>query len=188
MPAFENLKRIRIAANERLPILNEKQLYEGLNRSLWVAYKGLTQTAAKLIGPDIGFLFTSDTNFESGSRAFSAQWPSAASWFIAYLREQRTRWQNDLNRFRDFLEHGSHRADYSRRYRPEHAEKLFDNAWRTIANILAVLLGIYLEPAVLIEIPVSERNPVRPHRFRFVVPGLSAPDEFERSFTRVGPV
>jgi hypothetical protein len=187
MPAFEELKKIRTSANERLPILNARQLYEGLNRSLWVAYKGLTQTAAELIGPRIGFLFTNDRNFEKGAIAFSAQWPAVPSWFVPYLREQRTKWQNDLNIFRDFLEHGSHRADYESRYHPEHAEKLFDYCWRTIANILAVLLGLYLEPTVLVEVPIGERDPVMPRRFRFAVPGLSAPDELNQSFIRVGP-
>ena len=140
-----------------------------------------------MIGPEIRFLFTNDKNFEKGATAFTAQWPSAPSWFVPYLREQRTKWQNDLNFFRDFLEHGSHRADYSSRYHPEHAEKLFDNVWRTIANILAVLLGMYLEPSTLVEIPISERNAATPRRFRFAVPGLSAPEEFSRSFIRLGP-
>jgi len=187
MPAFEHLKRIRSSSSARLPILDRKQLYDDLSRTLWVAYKTLAQKAAKQIGPDLGFLFQNDNNFETGAEAFRRGWPTAPDWFVPYLREQRTKWQNDLSTFRNFLEHASPAGDYSARYTPSHAEKLFDAVWRTIANILAALLGMHIAPVELVEIPVNERRPGLPRRFGFAVPGISAPEEFERLFRKVGP-
>jgi hypothetical protein len=185
--AFEDLKMIRASATQTLPILNKNQLYENLSCHLWVAYDELTQKAAKLIDPDIGFVFSSnDSNFEKGGIAYTKK-PSVPAWFVPYLREQRTRWQNDLARFRNFLLHRhATGADYSHHYHPEHAEMIFDAVWRTIADILAALLGMQLY-AILLEIPTNERPAVWPRRFRFAVKNLSVPEELSRSFMNLGP-
>jgi len=187
MPAFEHLRKIRSAVGQTIPILDRKLLYEDFSGALWVAYKQFMQEAAKLLCPDTGFIFRKPSSFDREALVFRSNWPSAPAWFVPYLQEQRAAWQNDLADFRNFLEHGGPQADYSSRYNPEHAETLFDAAWRTVANILAALIGLHLRP-LLVEIPTNERSPVNPRRFRFAVEGLSPPEEFGRAFSVLGPM
>jgi hypothetical protein len=66
MPAFEHLKTIRASVSQKLLELNRKQLYETFTILLWRSYKDLMQRAAKLIEPEIGFLFQDDLKFEKG--------------------------------------------------------------------------------------------------------------------------
>lgn len=185
--AFEDLKKIRASATQILPILSRNQLYENLSCHLWVAYDELTQQAATLIDPNVGFVFSSnDSKFEKGGTVYSKK-PAVPVWFVPYLGEQRTRWQNDLAKFRNFLLHRKpFRADYGHRYRPEHAEMIFDAVWRTIADILAVLLGMRLYWD-LVEIPPNERPAMWPRRFRPAVKGLSPIEDLNRSFMNLGP-
>jgi hypothetical protein len=188
MPAFEHLKEIRAVVGQAIPILKRTTLYEDFSGALWVAYKRFAQEAAKLLCPDAGFIFQrKPSSFDQGALVFRDNWPAAPAWFIPYLEEQRAAWQNDLADFRNFLEHGAPHADYSGRYDPEHAEALFGAVWRTVANILAALIGMHLRP-LLVEIPVNERSPVNPRRFRFAVEGLSPPEEFGRAFSVSGPM
>jgi hypothetical protein len=176
MPAFEYLKQIRDPASRALPILKHKQLYEGFTRALWHAYKDLMQIAAKMMEPEFGFLFQKDTQFEAHLAAWGKKYPSLAQEVAHYLRKKRMDWQNDLATFRNYLEHKDDTDPkvYEARYTPAHAEKLFDDVWRTIADILAMLVNLHLPPGShLEEIPLNERNPVSPRRFRLQVKGLT---------------
>src|SRR5260370_40440514 len=99
-----------------------------------------------------------------------------------YLRKKRSVWQNELANFRNYLEHKDETDPkiYAGRYQPAHAERLFEDVWRTIADILAMLLSLHLPPGTaLVEIPPDERDPVRRRRFRFAIQGfpLAIPDE-----------
>jgi hypothetical protein len=137
IPAFEHLKRIRASVTEQLPVLNRRQLYEDFTRVLWHGYKDLMQKAAKLFGPDIGFLFQSDANFEKGLAAFKQAHPLAPPGFGDFLRAQRTSWQNALADFRNHcLEHREEGPEmYTGFYNPTNADVLFDAVWRTIAEV-----------------------------------------------------
>jgi hypothetical protein len=187
MHAFEHLKKIRAAGAQTIPALNKKQLYEDFTGALRVAYWRFAQKAAKLICADVGFVFGKNASFDRDAITFNSNWPSAPAWLGPYLREQRAAWQNDLSDFRNFLQHGNPTADYSDHYRPARGEALFDAVWRTVANILAALIGMHLG-ALLVEIPANERSPINPRRFRFALEGLSSPKEFGRAFSVLGPM
>ena len=64
MPAFERLRQIRASVTTSLPELNRRQLYEDFARVLWHAYKDLFPKAVRLLGFEIGFLFTADADFD----------------------------------------------------------------------------------------------------------------------------
>lgn len=93
----------------------------------------------------------------------------------SYLREKRYDWQNELAAFRNYLEHKDDidPTVYSGRYEVPQAEKLFGGVWRTIADLLSMLVSLHLPPGILlVEIPPNERDPVHPRRFRFAVQGF----------------
>ena len=174
MPAFEELKRIRASTSQRIPELNRRQLYETFTILLWRSFKDLMQRAAKLMEPEIGFLFREDPKFEKGLTAWGVKRPIARA-VAPYLRTQRTTWQNELGAFRNFLEHKGNTDPgvYESRYAPAHAEMLFETVWRAIANILAMLVSLHLPPGVsLVEIPPEQRNRAMPRRFCFAVQGI----------------
>ena len=176
MPAFEHLKKIRALTGQE-PELNRKQLYEDFTRVLWHAYKDLTQKAAKMMEPEFGFPFQKDTQFEAGLATWNKKQPQMAKVFGPYLQLQHTAWQNELSTFRNYLEHRDETDPqvYAVHYEPAHAEKLFDEGWCTIADILAMLVSLHLPPGVrLMEIPPDQRTKVSPHRFCFDVPGTTS--------------
>jgi hypothetical protein len=178
MPAFEDLKKIRALGSHAIPELNRKHLYETFSCALWRAYRDLMQGAAKLMEPEIGFLFQEDPAFEKGLIKWGEKRPAIAEAVAPYLRTQRTTWQNELRAFRNYLEHKNetHPVVFETRYTPAHAEMLFGAVWRAIADILAMLVSMHLHPGiVLIEIPPAQRRKAMPRRFGFAVPGLSTP-------------
>jgi hypothetical protein len=140
MPAFEHLKKIRVLTGQE-PELNRKQLYEDFTRSLWHAYKDLMQKAAKMMEPEFGFLFQKETQFEAGLVRWGNKRTEMPQTFGPYPRFQRTRWQDELGEFRNYLEHKDDTDPkvYAAHYDPVHAEDLFDRVWRTIADILAIV-------------------------------------------------
>jgi hypothetical protein len=177
MPAFEQLKMIRALPGQNIPELNRRQLYENFTGRLWHAYKDLMQNAAKMIGPDIGFLFKDEKGFEAGLIALEPKQPALVTVLGPYLRKERAEWQNDAARFRNYLEHTDDTDPrvFASRYEPSHADKLFDRVWHTIGDVLAMLISMRLVAgARLVEIPTEQRDPVRPRRFRFEVRGLAA--------------
>ena len=125
--------------------------------------------------PEFGFLFQSDAKFDAGLVAWAKKRPRIAEAMEPYFRQRRTGWQNELRLFRNYLEHKDETDPvvYAGRYVPVHAEKVFDAVWRTIADILAMLVSLHLPPGtILVEIPRDQRDPLRPRRFHFAVHGL----------------
>jgi hypothetical protein len=175
MPAFEHLKAIRTLPEHPVAELNRKQLYEDFTRVLWHSYKDLMQKAAKMMEPEFGFLFQKDTQFESGLTAWEKKRPEMAQAMAGYFQSCRTEWQNDLSTFRNYLEHKDETDPkiFAGRYDSAYAESLFENVWRMIADILAMLISLHLPPRLrLVEIPLEHRNKIMPRRFGFHVEGL----------------
>jgi hypothetical protein len=171
MPAFENLKRIRLSISGTLPELERRQNYESFARELWHAYADLMPRTAKLLGFEVRFLFKDDKKFENGVKEFEQEHPELSGKFRDAMREQRVRWRNGLGDFRnDYLEHRKDETSkYNRFYEPQYAELLFHNVWRVIADILPTLIAMHFAPSVNIEeIPAGERDCNRPRRFRYI--------------------
>jgi hypothetical protein len=169
MPAFEHLRKIRQSVSTPIPELNRRQLYEDFGRVLWHAYKDLMPKAALLLGFDIGFQFQNDALFEKVIAKFNEKYPSLIMNIPGVLKRQRVNWQNGLSEFRnDFLEHRKQDiAAFESYYRPETAERLFDHAWRTMADLFPVFIEARFRPTFSIkEIPLAERDPKRPRRFQ----------------------
>jgi hypothetical protein len=176
MPAFEHLKKIRALTGQE-PELNRKQLYEDFTRSLWHAYKDLMQKAANMMEPEFGFLCQRDTQFEAGLATWAKTRPEMAAAAGPDLRRVRTEWQNELGAFRNYLEHKDDTDPkvYTHHYERAHAENIFDTVWRTIADILAMLISLHLPAGVrLMEIPPDQRTKVSPRRFCFDVEGITS--------------
>jgi hypothetical protein len=176
MPAFEDLKKIRSSRCEQVPELNRRQFYEDFTIKLWRSYKDLMQRPAKMMEPEIGFIFQNDVNFEKGLAEWGKKRPKLAQDVAPYLRRQRTEWQNDLSDFRNYLEHKGEQdpKSFVHHYAPENAERLFEAVWRTAADILAMLISLRLPPGTsLIELPPDQRDPVMKRRFTFFVKGIS---------------
>jgi hypothetical protein len=170
MPAFEQLKRIRLSLVSTVPEINRKQHYEDFARVLWHGYKDLMPKAVSLLGFDIGFQFQKPASFENGIDDFAKKHPRLIMNVPELLRRQRKGWQQDLVKFRnEFLEHRSvDVAEVEKYYRPEWAEMVFDFAWRTMAELLPVFIEARFAPTHSIRlIPPSERDVRRPRRFQF---------------------
>jgi hypothetical protein len=171
MPAFENLKKIRLSINETPSELERRQNYESFARELWHAYADLMPRTAKLLGFELRFLFKDDKKFENGVKEFEQKHPELSGKFCNAMREQRLRWHNELGDFRnDCLEHRKDDiSKYDKFYESTYAELLFHNVWRVIADILPTLIAMHFSPGVNIEeIPAGERDCNRPRRFRYI--------------------
>jgi hypothetical protein len=170
-PAFIELRKIRASVGNEPPVVEYRQLYEDMARKLWKAYKVLMQRAAEAMNFDLGFLFQNDQKFAAGLKTFRELNPSARPLLEAYLREARTGWQNELADFRNrVLEHveDCEREKFQKFYVAEFAEQLFDAVWRTIVNILAMLLELRFPPGTcLVEQGPSDPGPKWPKRFHF---------------------
>lgn len=170
MPAFEHLRKIRLSVRIAIPELNRRQLYEDFARVLWHAYKDLMPRAVLLLGFDIGFQFQKDAKFEKSIADFKGKHPSLIMDIPAVLSRQRINWQQGLSEFRnEFLEHRSQNMTaFETYYQPETAERLFEHAWRTMADLFPVFIEArFLPTSSIKEIPLAERDPKRRRRFQF---------------------
>src|ERR1051326_9133209 len=75
--------------------------------------------------------------------AWEKKRPKLAPAVAPYFRKQRAEWQNALADFRNYQEHKDDRDStvFAGRYELAHSEKLFDSVWRTIADVLAMLIS-----------------------------------------------
>lgn len=177
MPAFLKLREIRASArNKEVPLMDRQQLYEDFARKVWKSHKELTEKAAREMGFKIGFLFDNDKKFHEGLAEFRRQNPRARDWFEKLLEEARAKWQNELAKFRNtWIEHphGDRKA-FAKFYTVEYAELLFDAVWRTIADILPVLLELHFVFRVqLVEQDPNDPGPRWEQRFRYSHPAFT---------------
>jgi hypothetical protein len=172
-PAFLELEQIRASMGKQLPLMNREQLYEDFARKVWKAYKELMQKAAEQIGFKIGFIFRPDREFRQGLLELRTQHPTIRDWFEQFLEETRDNWQNDLSKFRNtWIEHQKgERRQFDKFYKPEYAEKVFNDAWDAIVTIIAAMLETHLPHGIrLIEQDKNDPSPKWPNRFRYSHP------------------
>ncbi len=172
MPAFVDLRRIRGSVITHMPELDRRKLHEDFAKRLWHAYKDLFPKACELLGFKIdSFAFRNDKDFEKSVAEFQAKSPSLVMNIPEVFRRQRANWQNGLAEYRnDFLEHRKKdREAFEKYYEPKTAEMLFEHCWRTMADVIPVLLEARFLPHWSIqEIPEAERNQQHYRRFRYV--------------------
>lgn len=168
-PAFMSLRELRkIASDDKIPLLQKTKHFDDMCKTLWSAYKDRMQTAAKLMGFDVGFLFQSNAIFNQGCARFLQANPVIGPHLIALMKYNRDTWQTGLMVFRnDYLEHQKLKStEVQAYYSLERAETLFENVWIGIEEILVYLMSTALPKMVgLREIPESERSPDLPKRF-----------------------
>ncbi len=174
MPAFRKLEQIRAAEGYQLPILDRRELYHDFCRKIWKAYKDLTQRAATEIGFNIGFLFQNPAGFKDGLKKFQQDNPNVRPSLGKSLGETRSRWQNELARFRNtVLEHqDSDPKLFPKFYDIKYVEVLFEEVWNTIVELLAVLLEAKLPSHTKLALPDRNQMPNWPNRFIFHVEGV----------------
>jgi hypothetical protein len=176
IPAFLELRKIRDSIHQSLPVVDRYQLYEDFARKLWKSYKDLMQTAAEKMGFDIGFLYQAETKFEAGLKKFRAENPTAVPTMEDYFRETRSKWQNELAKFRNtFVEHQSgERKDYKKFYDHQFSEVLFEAVRRAIVEVLVMLMNFRMPPGFFVgEADPNVPGPKWPKRFRFYVEAQS---------------
>ncbi|MGA8086421.1 MAG: hypothetical protein WCA10_03890 [Terracidiphilus sp.] len=170
LPAFDELRSIRLYKDKLLPVLNRKKHYENLARVLWHGYKDLWPKVAGLLGYNIGFVFQREANFNQGLEAFVAQNQSQLLLDVReFLTRQRTNWQQHLATFRnDFLEHRNAEvaATVDRFYDPKWADAVFIAVWRTIAELLSTFLESRFMPNVSIARAEQRLVPGRPRMWQ----------------------
>jgi len=174
IPAFAELEKIRASDGKALPLMDRRELYHDFCRKSWKAYKDLAQRAASVAGFEIGFLFTSDKDFEKGLKEFQVKHPDVRTELGKSLRETRDRWQNELAKFRNtFLEHqDSDPKQFEKFYQLGYVESLFEKVWNRIVDLLAVLLESRLPHGTKLALPDLNQNPQWPNRFVFDVPAF----------------
>jgi hypothetical protein len=174
MPAFRELQQIRAAEGKQLLILDRRELHHDFCRKLWKAYKDLTQRAATEIGFNIGFLFKDPVDFKNGLKKFEEDHPNVRPELGNALEGTRSRWQNELARFRNtFLEHqDSDPGVFEKFYEIKYVEALFDEVWNTIVELLAVLLEAKLPSHTKLALTDRNQMPNWPNRFVFQVSGV----------------
>ena len=87
------------------------------------------------------------------------------------MRRERVIWQQALHVFRnEFLEHRKDQLNveqFDAFYQPATAEQLFDRVWRMMADLFpASIEAHYLPNWSIMEIPIDERDPKHPRRWR----------------------
>jgi hypothetical protein len=169
MPAFAELEKIRAFDGKPLPLMDRREFYHDFCRKIWKAYKDLTQRAALTTGFNIGFLFMSDKEFAKGVIEFHTNYPDVRPELGKSLEEARSRWQNELAKFRNtFLEHqDSNSKQFEKFYQLTFIERLFEEVWNMIVDLLAVLLESRLPHGTKLAHPNLEKNPNWPNRFVF---------------------
>ena len=174
MPAFAELERIRAFDGKSLPLMDRREFYHDFCRKLWKAYKDLTQRAALAAGFNIGFLFKSDKEFAKGVVEFHVNYPDVRPGMGESFKEARSRWQNELGKFRNtFLEHqDSAPKQFAKFYQLAFIERLFEEVWNTIVDLLALLLESRLPHGTKLALPNLEINPNWPNRFVFDHPAF----------------
>jgi hypothetical protein len=171
IPAFVSLRELRAIAGEpKAPLLTKTKHFDDMCKSLWSAYKDRMQSAARLMGYDIGFLFQNKAAFEKGCAAFVDANPHVDKELVERMRFNRATWQPDLKRFRnDYFEHQKiSQQEMAPFYSLRRAEELFERVWAAAEEILVLLMAARLPAAACLrEIPVNERDPGNPKRFGF---------------------
>jgi len=145
-PAFRSLRELRIKWTDKNVSQKEKeQLLENIYMYLTRAFKDRLQIVVELMGYKIGFLYKDDKNFQLGCVNFLKENPEVNPDFIQMLKDDRTTWSDYMIKTRNFaLEHTigndiTKIKNLKSRMNLETAEKIFENCWMAIEDIIYLL-------------------------------------------------
>jgi hypothetical protein len=176
--AFADLRRLRVVLAEQLPTIHVENAYETFYGHLWRAHKTSFQSAMKILGLDIGFLFKKDANFEKGAADLLDQRPELAD-LVELMRADRATYQSELGNYCDEVEHGGGTTMEvrARFHRLDSAETSFQNVRQAMQKYVTLFVDAALPPGLciieipeahrcIIEIPEAHRDPAAPVRFQ----------------------
>ena len=180
--ALLELRRLNEEPDSSLGDLSRS--YTSLYSSVWAAYKDRWQSAMKLIGFDMGFLFVADANFDAAFNRFVADHPfdepdQLKTAFVA----DRASWQTRLGSYRNQeIEHRAGTEDVEFFQNQTSAEASFYNVWRAIEDWTIMALGTFVKhPMMIFLIPKDERDAQIPKKYQVgidasVLPPLPSSD------------
>jgi hypothetical protein len=176
--AFEALRDLRARTTSGVAALDVERAYESFYGHVWRAYKDRFQTAMRVLGLDIGFLFQKDAKFEAAAGALVEGHPELHD-LVTLMRRDRAEFKKALSHYRNtYLEHRVTEPDprlVAAFHRLDSAENMFENVWHAIEDYVALYVIANLPPFIqVIEVPEEERDASRPTRFQFQV--LDLPD------------
>jgi len=168
--AFGTLSDVRrLAADPETPTLDLSRSYNSFYSLLWAAYKDRWQTAMRLLGYDMSFLFASDRNFDAKFEEFAAAHPDLDHDELRQLAiNDRDSWQNKLADYRNQeIEHRAGTQRVEDFENPHAVEIAFYNTWRTMEDWAVIALNALVKPPMhIIAVPKSERNPSVPKKYQ----------------------
>ncbi len=168
IPAFLELQKIRASKGKRMPLVNYEQMCEDLARKLWKAYKELFPQAATMIGFNVGFLLPRIKLFSLDSLNCERS-IQRSSHCLKNVCAARANWQNELARFRNtWVEHRKgEKRDFTKFYRAEYAEQIFEVVRDAILVLLVVMVETHLPHGIqAFERPEKDRTEKWPNRFQ----------------------
>lgn len=147
LPAHISLINIKNhISNPALPEIDKQKDYFDLHNHLWAAYKDRMLQVFENSKFNIGFLFQKDKFFEQGLEKLKEDFPTVTDDFLDWLTENRNTWQKDMAMIRnDYIQHKKIESKVVEKFfTPENSEIIFDNIWKSIANIILLFLSLEL--------------------------------------------
>ena len=174
--AFNTLRELRTLVVENAPASNIEKAYSNLYGHLWQAHKSRFQTAMNALGVNIGFLFQKNADFEKVAAKLLAKRPELAD-LVSSMRHDRAAFQVSLADYRNWVAHRTKHIDpavLATFHSLDFAEQMFDNVWQAMERYVVLLVVVSIPAGLqVIEIPESQRDPARPTRYGWSVPGLA---------------
>lgn len=188
--AYTSLKKLRLCWDDTTTPRNEKNKeIDNIYNSLVAAFKDKFQIVARLMGYDIGFIFSrKDDNFEAKAKDFISLHPIIGNELVEMAKMDRSRWQKKMIDVRNIAI--EHTLDKDRELiqmlekekNLQTVEIMFDNCWRAIEDYLKlfVLDKIKEDGAMrLYEIHEFIKNKDSLQRFEWVFIETRAPEKLE---------
>jgi hypothetical protein len=166
--AFLALRDFQALAGQTVPTMTTENAYETFYGHLWRAYKGRFPPVMATLGPGVGFLFQTDSNFEKGATDLVAERPDLTD-LVQQMRADRQQFQNDLDDYRQHVEHQRPVDErlLARFLRPDSPATMFNNVWQAVEEDVALYVQANLSPSMEIwEILEAERDSACPIRFK----------------------
>ncbi len=171
--AFSTLVDLRrLTADPETPTLDLSRAYNSFYSLLWAAYKDRWQTAMKLLGYDMSFLFVGERNFDAKFEEFAAAHPNLNKEELRQVAtNDRDSWQNKFGDYRNQeIEHRAGNQPVEEFENPRAVEAAFYNTWRTMEDWAIIAIhALVKHPMQIVALPKSERDPTAPKKYQLTI-------------------